>query len=153
LTCKFFCGTYHIVADKFAESKFFSGQPVSIPTTSQEIKRIAMSTQHQPNTVASQATPELKPCPFCGSVPRLLNASSDKKERPFFISCAYCGVSTACFPSDVRVAAMWNKRSIDEEERAYHLARLKREEDHAFWSRVSKEDSVFGRVKGILFGD
>jgi len=60
--CKFFCGTYHIVADKFAESKFFSGQPVSIPTTSQEIKQIAMPAQQQPNTAAPQATPECVGC-------------------------------------------------------------------------------------------
>jgi hypothetical protein len=57
-----------------------------------------------------------KPCPFCGSAPKMKNRSvawSTSLARHFAIRCGACGFSPESEPTPTRAAARWNRFATD----------------------------------------
>ena len=59
---------------------------------------------------------ELKPCPFCGGMPMLLQTNpifTEGKPR-YFVTCAVCGVEMPRIARNKKVATeVWNRRTND----------------------------------------
>jgi len=51
-----------------------------------------------------QFAPTLKPCPFCGDRPQIVDSGT------FRVECADCGASGPPAPTTQRAAARWNRR-------------------------------------------
>ncbi|MBQ7220776.1 MAG: Lar family restriction alleviation protein [Synergistaceae bacterium] len=52
---------------------------------------------------------ELKPCPFCGSIPEVCEAENDG-ELLKMVACLNCGVSTFASEDEAKVIEAWNRR-------------------------------------------
>ena len=56
--------------------------------------------------------PELKPCPFCGSTPKLIDAGWDMfdglVENSFCVDCDKCDTSTSWYDTPEQAAKSWN---------------------------------------------
>ena len=62
---------------------------------------------------------ELKPCPFCGSAPRMHNESwpidrEGNKAKTFWVRCGKCGSCSDEYPTAEATANAWNRRADDD---------------------------------------
>jgi len=60
------------------------------------------------NMVQEALVPILKPCPFCGDRPQIVQSAT------FAVQCADCGAMGPPAPNMERAAVRWNKRKGDD---------------------------------------
>jgi len=65
---------------------------------------------------------ELKPCPFCGDTPHLMDDPTDGGKRFWWTECRECGALNAYFRTKGEAVAAWNRREPDWQELAREMA-------------------------------
>lgn len=66
-------------------------------------------------------TPELKPCPFCGSKPKLAGAYTIEGVTAWAVYCGktpsdfFCGAQITSIESEEKAVEAWNRRVTDAE--------------------------------------
>ena len=61
---------------------------------------------------------ELKPCPFCGTIPKLFSIQNEDANKlsplKWIVRCQRCGANQLPFGSDHDAVEAWNRRVIDD---------------------------------------
>lgn len=60
----------------------------------------------------SDENPEIKKCPFCGDLAKVLKVTDEGCEE-FYISCDGCGISTGYYKNKAEAVALWNRRAAE----------------------------------------
>lgn len=53
---------------------------------------------------------ELKKCPFCGGIAKVINYDADDNKDVFSVECAECGVIIEYFDTEKEAIKKWNHR-------------------------------------------